>query len=186
MKVKVISIIVIVVLLTPVILYGFRARRTAPQSPQSGGDVVPRDESARPTLSFDLPTRGIAVTLPVTHVPVRVDQVTPFAQEKMMLGGVQMNNLYTLAKETDPNGNLVFPSPPEYKLLYLTQYQQFLITIIGSPFPKMRREAEEDFLLLIGVGKDEACKLDVVISTPFSANPDFAGESYPLSFCQQG
>jgi len=47
----------------------------------------------------------------------------------------------------------------------------------------MKLEVEKRFIELLDISEAEACKLDVIITTPQFVNPEFAGEEYYLSFC---
>lgn len=78
---------------------------------------------------------------------------------------------------SDPNGNFqisIIPSTKEYSIL-----------VLGYPFNQFRTEAENTFLTLLKISKEQACKLKVSVYTPYFANPDESGKIYSLSFCSQ-
>jgi len=87
--------------------------------------------------------------------------------------------------ETNPRGDSLLVNKPEYRIIYFQKEDQFLISILKSPFEEVRRQAEEEFLKITQADKKILCQLNVIISTSFSANPDFAGQKLPLSFCQK-
>lgn len=87
--------------------------------------------------------------------------------------------------ETNKQGNKLVINESGYQILYLKEFDQFLISILQSPFETIRQEAEKEFLRITQAEKDTACQLDVVITTPRFANPDLAGQTFYLSFCEK-
>lgn len=95
---------------------------------------------------------------------------------------------------------LVVPTPDPYtvndtKKIYVVDDAPYSITankdssyykilITKAPFQKYRLEAEQKFLEQMNLTTQQACKLDVEITTPRFANPQEAGQIYKLSFCQ--
>lgn len=77
----------------------------------------------------------------------------------------------------------VYDEGADYEIIYINQNDQYLISISGSPFEEKRKLAEQNFLKTFKINKEEACKLNVVITTPTFANPKEAGINYKLSFC---
>ena len=59
----------------------------------------------------------------------------------------------------------------------------YLISIVQSPFEEVRQKAEVAFLEKLNIDKEAACKLKVNITTMRFANPNQAGQTFPLSFC---
>lgn len=77
----------------------------------------------------------------------------------------------------DPNGN--------FQISYISSTKEYSLLILGYPFTQFRTEAENTFVSLLKTTNTEACKLNVSVSTPYFANPDESGKTYPLSFCPQ-
>lgn len=98
--------------------------------------------------------------------------------------GVTMNNFYKNTGEVSKDGEVQILSNSRYAFIYRPQHNYFLISILGSPFPQIRKEAETAFLTTLGITEKEACKLYVVITTPYSSNKDFSGKAFRLSFCK--
>ena len=125
-----------------------------------------------------------------TFSPVPYSSNIPKAQLKvptgdtMNVGGETVNNVYKNSPETSKYGDAYFVENDSYSISYILQGQYFQIYIQGSPFKDVRKEAEADLLKQLGVSQEEACKLDVRITTPAFANPNEAGTTYKLSFCQ--
>lgn len=102
----------------------------------------------------------------------------------MTVSGVTMNNIYNNESSLKSNGELRFLETPKYHLIYSPPKEYFLISIVASPFPESRKEAETAFLNILGITQDQACRLNVNVTTPLSVNPDYAGNAYRLSFCK--
>jgi len=81
--------------------------------------------------------------------------------------------------------NALIINQPGYQILYLKEFGQFLISILKSPFEEMRQKAEQKFLEITQANENTACQLNTIITTPFFANPDLAGQTFYLSFCQK-
>lgn len=109
--------------------------------------------------------------------------VTP-SGDTVTISSVPVNNFYQTTTPFDAQGDRTIADVDNaYRIVYLAQYQQFLITINGSPFTTFRQQAENAFLQKMNLSQTDACKLDVVIRTPSFANPNEAGQDYRLSFC---
>ena len=130
----------------------------------------------------------VEVIPPVTPYPTFIFQPsvtqTPLG-EKIMISDIPVNNFLKTAIKINPSGNILIKDGGTYQITVYTSTGQFLLSIQQSPFEETRNIAEKAFLDLLGVEKNQACKLDVSITTPFFANPDLADEIFPLSFCQE-
>ena len=74
---------------------------------------------------------------------------------------------------------------PDYRVTYMPKYEnEFLINILGSPFPEKRTIAEDAFVEFLGTTRTDACWLYSVITTTETANPQYSGKNYMLSFCE--
>lgn len=71
----------------------------------------------------------------------------------------------------------------EYQILYQEAYDSFLISVNAAPFAQVREKAEKAFLKLIEAPESAACKLKVEVVSPHFANPEVAGQKFPLNFC---
>lgn len=132
------------------------------------GLLIADKTNVEPTTS--LPTRKLITSIPDTP--------------KIESSGIEINNVF---KEEDskitPQKDVLVSEESLYQILYLTQFDQFLISIITPNFEEARRIAEAEILQKTGVSKEEACKLDVQITTPSYANLELAGKTFGLSFC---
>lgn len=108
----------------------------------------------------------------------------PSAQdEKITVSNIKMNNFYRSPIRVYSSGDVVVAQSDSYQIAYLPLFNKFIISIVSSPFQDKIKGAEEDFIKALGISREEACRLNAVVNTPFFANPDESGKDYPLSFC---
>ncbi len=105
--------------------------------------------------------------------------------QKINISGVEVNNFLAFPIATNVKGDALFVKEEDYQIVYLKPFNQFVISILGSPFNSVRKKAEARFLTNLNISQEQACKLKVQVSTPNFANPDYAGRKYVLSFCQK-
>lgn len=101
----------------------------------------------------------------------------------IQISKVPVKNFYKNAVKIDKQGDVYLVNNSNYQIVYLDEFNIFMITITGSPFESLRPQAEAEFLEKTGMSKEAACALNVQVGTPYFANPDFSGKYYPLSFC---
>lgn len=118
-------------------------------------------------------------TLVVTPYPTALP--TP-SSEKIQSAGIDINNPYTGAKELTIQGDALSVSTDTYRILYLKQFDQFLINITRDPFSTNRIEAEKAFLEKLGITEQDACQLDVTVNEPRREGAPRL--KYKLSFCE--
>lgn len=123
--------------------------------------------------------KNLRPTVPVVATPTPY----PVSAKRITVSGVEMNDFFASPKRIDSKGDVAFEETQDYQLVYIKPFNYFIVSVLGSPFEEARSKAEIAFLNSLGVSKEDACKLDVVVNTPSFANPDFAGKDYPLSFC---
>lgn len=112
-----------------------------------------------------------------TLVPTR----TP---DSIQISGVPIHNILQTGTQINDNGDTVFVDTPNYEIIYLPEFNQFIITILSTPFETVRLQAEEEFLLKTGTSRTDACKLDVSVGTTYEVDPTKADRNYGLSFCE--
>jgi len=96
-----------------------------------------------------------------------------------------MNDFTKGIENFDKKSYVTISRTDNFHIFYLPDQTLFYITISASPFNEQKDAAEKVFLEKLGITPEEACKLNVDVATPASANPDNAGQIYKLSFCQQ-
>ena len=105
--------------------------------------------------------------------------------ETIEISNIKVNNFYKDAKKIDNERNVyLVDEPNKYQLLYEEGFDQFLISISGSLFEELRGEAEQRLISDLNIQPQEACSLNVLITTPAFVNPDYSGKAYRLSFCE--
>jgi hypothetical protein len=121
-----------------------------------------------------------------------VPEITPLFDSKDIpqgdtfeISGVTVPNFFKNASHVDEIiGEVMVVDHPNYKIFYYPINEGFIIPIIASPFEKVRPKAEEAFLQALGIEKEEACKLKVEITTSYAVNPQQAGITHKLSWCE--
>ena len=73
---------------------------------------------------------------------------------------------------------------PSANILYYPEDDAYHIIIKESPFEEARQRAEQKFLADKGLSENEACSMNVFITTSMAINPEQAGKNYNLSFCK--
>ena len=95
-----------------------------------------------------------------------------------------VNNFFNENTKVNSRGDTLIVNAENYHITYFSKEDQFLISILASPFEEVRKVAEIDFIQTLGIDKETACKIGVIITTPSFANKDEAGKNYNLSFCE--
>lgn len=106
---------------------------------------------------------------------------------KTQEGPIHVNNVYKLppVQELSYDG-IKFKNSDYYSMDYYPNQQGFIIIITNPDIEKARQIAEDDFLNILGISKNEACQLNVSM-TVFREVSDLAsGRNYRLSFCPNG
>ncbi len=133
-----------------------------------------------------IPTRTTYPTS--TQSPQALPSPTPtlyIPKGKIEISGITVNNIYEKPVITNNEKDVKFAANDNYEFVYLPKYHKFVITILGSPFLSLIKPASEDFVKVLGITYDQACKLNVDIGTVSFANPEYAGKRYSLSFCKK-
>jgi len=85
---------------------------------------------------------------------------------------------YYIAGEFSPASN-----NPAYSIVYKEKDQAFTIGLWREPLSQTRTHAEEEFLRVLGISKEAACRLRYVISAPYEISPFYSGKNLGFSFC---
>ena len=81
------------------------------------------------------------------------------------------------------SGTTVIKATDQFKLIYFSTDNSFLITLLSQPLQQARDAAEAELLSNLGIDKGQACKLTVTESVPYDVDSQLAGQNYGLSFC---
>ncbi len=134
-------------------------------------DTSTTDRSQQQTGPYQLPESKINL------------EEIPTEPDKVIVGETETKNFYKSAQSINESGSAVVNKSQGYEIVYTPEFSQFNITVLGSPFTETRKLAENKFIETLGINTETACKLNVVVSTPYFANPNESGQSYGLSFC---
>lgn len=132
-------------------------------------------------ISYILPNNNSGQ--PASSPAPKAGSTSNQASSKISISGIEVNNFLKNPLRTDNRKDATFLDNPKYGFVYFQKENQFLISITGSPFSTVKIQAENEFLTKLGIDKDQACRLNVVITTPYYANPNESGKNYKLSFC---
>lgn len=105
-------------------------------------------------------------------------------KNKIEISGVKVTDFIDETNQDESPGYYTIAKTPDYHIFYLPADELFFISITSYPFDEHRAVAEQKLLEVLAISEDEACKLNVDITTPAYANPDKAGEVFKLSFCE--
>ena len=103
---------------------------------------------------------------------------------RIEVSGVEVNDFSKTVPNTSSYGYTVVSLNPKHQVLYFPDDELFLVSILGNPYNVYVKVAEQAFLEKLGIDEEQACKLNVSITTPAHLNPDKAGDAYELSFCE--
>lgn len=124
--------------------------------------------------SQNTPTNPVA--LPTKNIPLLPTGAT------IESSGVKVNNPFINAKDYTIRGDALTTDTETYSIVYLKDFDEFIISIKTEPFDQNREVAEEEFLRRLGITQIEACNLKVSVMPPINKNE--LTQKYRLSFCE--
>lgn len=114
-------------------------------------------------------------------------------------GTIQVNNFIndpTTAKDPINQGyyylgyhvNEGIPDPtatdnPPYIIEYISATQYFNVALLQEPIGPVREEAQQYLMAHLGIGQDQMCRLNYMVSVPDRVNSQFSGKNLGFSFC---
>ena len=98
-------------------------------------------------------------------------------------GLVTINNFYKFPLVIDQEF-LILQNTDQYQINYDTETDQFYIYFSNSPSTALQNQVENDFLNLLGISQNDACKLNV--AEGFPGYLPVASQQQDLSFCSGG
>jgi len=119
-----------------------------------------------------------------TIIPIDPANVPP--GEKIAIGTqhgtVVVRNFYKVAEGFDGDA-LVIRATANYEILYDKIESAFGIFVMAGPVQSSARAAENDFISILGISREQACFLNAVWSVSAVLDKNLSGKDYPLSFC---
>lgn len=103
---------------------------------------------------------------------------------RIKISGVMVANFINESSSGESPSYYSIAKTADYHIFFMQADELFFISITSYPFDEHRGVAEQKLLEVLAISEDDACKLNVDITTPAYANPDRAGEVYNLSFCK--
>jgi hypothetical protein len=84
----------------------------------------------------------------------------------------------------DEYGNALLAQDKMYMIEYFSKDAVFNITLTGKDLLQSRVAAQGKLLELLGITKEDACKIKTNVGAPFSVNQELSGKNLGLSFCK--
>jgi hypothetical protein len=130
---------------------------------------------------------GISYAVINSRTPEKIQQndfSIPTEAKIELPSKVVVNNVYNNEGYTYDNGTKVFEKNDYYQITYSPTDDTFDIIILSDRFSEGRTLAENALLSELEISKEEACQLNVRITTHPQLNPVEAENEYGLSFCE--
>lgn len=116
------------------------------------------------------------------------DQPLP-TSEKIVIrsnkGEVNVNNFFKTAKK-ESSGSFLLKETSDYSFSFFGSDNGFLIVLARTPLRSSREKAETALLSILGISKDDVCKLPLHVGVMGSVDPNYAGRNLGVSFCPDG
>lgn len=103
---------------------------------------------------------------------------------RITISGISLNNFLSTGEKINSHDDILVEQKTEYEIVYLHDFNEFIITVHEKPFEEIRKQAEQAFLDKLGISKQEACALSVSEAIPFAVDPNLGGQKFKLSFCE--
>jgi hypothetical protein len=99
---------------------------------------------------------------------------------------IKINDIYKDPVKIFSNSDIEFKETADYSFNYYADDQLFIITLTDKDVVTARAKAEKNFLSALNINQEQACKLNLQLTVPFSVSEDLAGINFGLSFCPNG
>lgn len=130
-----------------------------------------------------LATRNKSLSQRINLPSNKQKQSSALAVKRIEISGVKVADFISGTNQGESPSYYTIAKSADYHIFFLPTDEVFFISITSYPFDEHRGVAEQKLLEILAITKNDACKLNVDITTPAYANPDKAGEVYNLSFC---
>lgn len=128
--------------------------------------------------NFKLPKPAKPSSIIPTPIPVAKS-----SDRRITISGISVKDFRLTSQEVSPDGVYLIVQNEQYTISYLERFNKFYITILVFPFYQILDVAQADFLSRLGISKNDACRLNVAVTTIRTQNPWFAGHEYPMTIC---
>lgn len=99
---------------------------------------------------------------------------------------IEINDIYSQPVDTLEHNGVTFAQTEDYIMTFFPEQQEFNVAILNPDISQGRKVFEEDFLRVLGITRQEACKIHIQVGVPYSVNPTATTANYGLSFCPNG
>jgi len=128
--------------------------------------------------SLPLPSPIISPIIP-TSPPTPVPQ-----PGDIIIDGIAVNNFKKNAVRITENGNTILDENTQYEIIFNEAEQKLILVLRGENFENSQSSAESRLLELLGIDELNVCRLFVEEQIPTSVNNEYAGQVFPLSYCE--
>ena len=116
-------------------------------------------------------------------VPLSSDEKIKINTNK---GIIEVANIYGVNFPKLSADGIEFENNEDFYMAYYPQNQGFVIVIQNIDIESARKKAEDRFLEVLEITKNQACSLDVSMTVPMDISEMVSGGEYGLSFCSNG
>lgn len=149
--------------------------------------IAPNPQPTNAAESSPFPTAFAHSKLP-TPIPdnlVPTEPPTPIPQPgDVILDGIAVHDFKKTAARTTDSGEVILDENDQYQIVFYESIQEFKIFINGDNFEQSRAAAEQSFLQKLQIDEASGCRLFVEEFIPQSAQNEYAGQTFGLSFCE--
>lgn len=134
-----------------------------------------------------------AIILSKKNQPVPTEEPVERVSQSVTYSATTNSDTYKEVRYLDPMtkaistpdefGNVLLAEDKEYMIEYFSKDEVFNITLLGADLLKARVAAQGKLFEILGISKEDACKIKTNVGAPFSVNEELSGKNLGLSFC---
>ncbi|MDA1316783.1 MAG: hypothetical protein O3B87_02025 [bacterium] len=138
-----------------------------------------------PTSPFPTAFTNSKLPTPIPDHEVPTEPPTPIPKPgDVILDGIAVKDFKKTAARTTDTGDVILVENDQYQIVFYDSIQEFKIFIKGNDFEQSRSLAEQSFLQKLQLDEANACRLFVDEFIPQSAQNEYVGLTFGLSFCE--
>jgi hypothetical protein len=174
---KIISLVAIILVVGSAILFAWLRSRPA-------AETVTTDTGSSVSVINDAPetteSTGVSAGSSTAAIPSG-DTITIGTSQ----GGVTMNNFYKIGTDFD-SSEIIVTSTPQFEIDYVEDGNVFQVVVLQEPIADADKAGEAALLSILGIGKEDVCKLNASVVVPYNIDQTLGGKTYGLSLCSGG
>jgi hypothetical protein len=135
-----------------------------------------------------------AIVLTKTKQPTPVEEPVEVISQSATYSAATNSETYKEVTYPDPMtkaisapdelGNVLLAEDSAYMIEYFSKDEVFNITLLGTNLLEARVAAQGRLLEILGISKEDACKIKTNVGAPFGVNEELSGKNLGLSFCE--